>query len=333
MPGTFTHMLVFEDVISELEKDIDCEDLVKMLKENKNYGTLGSIGPDLPYFESVTSTLYFLLTSRTDEPFHLEKWAGQMHSKDPNVLPLKMIEIASKENDFNVSGWDDISRRQWAFIIGFLVHIASDQVIHPYINSIAGQIYRSKESRLKHGECETYLDVVLYNKKKSRRIKDEKLKNWIDVSVRSKRTDPFFSVFFQKAFIDAHGVCPSYWEIKNWFLGLSTVFYFFGIYGRYLDADKDFRRKNENSPKYKEFWLNNNKSGNKPFMDYYRGAVELAVIYAKTANQLYKMNHAQFEDPQRRMFLEIVKNADLTNPLDTNILEDARKAYTKHFGR
>ena len=91
MPGTFTHMLVFEDVISELEKDIDCEDLVKMLKENKNYGTLGSIGPDLPYFESVTSTLYFLLTSRTDEPFHLEKWAGQMHSKDPNVLPLKMI--------------------------------------------------------------------------------------------------------------------------------------------------------------------------------------------------------------------------------------------------
>ena len=166
MPGTFTHMLVFEDVISELEKDIDCEDLVKMLKENKNYGTLGSIGPDLPYFESVTSTLYFLLTSRTDEPFHLEKWAGQMHSKDPNVLPLKMIEIASKENDFNVSGWDDISRRQWAFIIGFLVHIASDQVIHPYINSIAGQIYRSKESRLKHGECETYLDVVLYNKKK-----------------------------------------------------------------------------------------------------------------------------------------------------------------------
>jgi hypothetical protein len=244
-----------------------------------------------------------------------------------------MIEIASKENDFNVPGWDDISRRQWAFIIGFLVHIASDQVIHPYINSIAGQIYRSKKSRLIHGECETYLDVVLYNKKKSRRIKDEKLKNWIDVSVRSKRTDPFFSVFFQKAFIDAHGVCPSYWEIKNWFLGLSTVFYFFGIYGRYLDADKDFRRKNENSPKYKEFWLNNNKSGNKPFMDYYHGAVELAVIYAKTANQLYKMNHAQFEDPQRRMFLEIVKNADLINPLDTNILEDARKAYTKHFGR
>ncbi len=44
------------------------------------------------------------------------------------------------------------------------------------------------------------------------------------------------------------------------------------------------------------------------------------------------MKHDKFEDPQRRMFLEIVKNADLTNPLDTNILEDARKAYLKHFG-
>jgi hypothetical protein len=44
------------------------------------------------------------------------------------------------------------------------------------------------------------------------------------------------------------------------------------------------------------------------------------------------MKHAKFEDPQRHMFLEIVKNADLTNPLDTNILEDAGKAYSKHFG-
>jgi hypothetical protein len=44
------------------------------------------------------------------------------------------------------------------------------------------------------------------------------------------------------------------------------------------------------------------------------------------------MKHAKFEDPHRRMFLEIVKNADLTNPLDTHILEGARKAYSKHFG-
>jgi hypothetical protein len=99
-----------------------------------------------------------------------------------------------------------------------------------------------------------------------------------------------------------------------------------------MNADKDFRNKNENSAKYKEFWLNNGQSGDKSFMDYYLDSVELAAIYAKTANQLFKIKHAQFEDPQRRMFLEIVKNADLTNPLDTNILEGARKAYTKHFG-
>jgi hypothetical protein len=332
MPGTFAHMLIFEDVIAELEKDTNCEELVKLLKENKNYGTLGSVGPDLPNFESITSTLYSQLTSATDQPFHLEKWSGQMHSKDPNVLPLKMIEIAWKENDFNVSGWDDISKRQWAFIIGFLTHIAADQTIHPFINSIAGQIYRSKESRVKHGECEAYQDVVLYTRKKGKRIKHEKLKNWIDVSVRSKRTDPFFSVFIQKAFIEAHSVCPSYWEIKNWFLGLSTVFIIFGFYGSYIDADKDFQSKNEGSEKYKEFWLKNGKSGDRSYMDYYRDAVELASIYAKTANQIYLLNHVQFEDPQRLAFLEIVKNADLTNPLDNNILEGARKAYLKHFG-
>ena len=120
---------------------------------------------------------------------------------------------------------------------------------------------------------------------------------------------------------------------KTGFWVCSTVFYLFGIYGRYMAADNDFRNKNENSPKYKEFWLKNSKSGDKSYMDYYHDAVELAAIYAKTANQLYKMNHAQFEDPQRRMFLEIVKNADLTNPLDPNILDDARKAYSKYFGK
>jgi hypothetical protein len=333
MPGTFAHMFIFEDVIAEIEKDSDCEDLVKLLKENKNYGTLGSLGPDLPTFESVTGTLYSHFTSATDEPFHLEKWSGQLHSKDPNVFPLKMIEIAWKENDFNVPGWDNISKRQWAFIIGFLCHIAADQTIHPFINSIAGQIYRSKESRLKHGEAEAYQDVVLYTKKKGKRIQHEKLKNWIDVSVRSKRTDPFFSVFIQKAFIEAHSVCPSDKEIKNWFRGLSTVFFILGLYGRYIDADKDFRSKNESSEKYKEFWLKNSKSGDKSYMDYYHDAVELASIYAKTGNQLYKMHHAKFGDPQRLMFLEIVKNADLTNPLDDNILADARKAYMKYFGK
>jgi hypothetical protein len=332
MPGTFAHMLIFEDVITEIEKDPDCAALVKLLKENKNYGTLGSVGPDLPTFESVTRTLYSQLTSATNEPFHLEKWSGQLHSKDPNVFPLKMIEIAWKENDFKIHGWDDVSKRQWAFIIGFLTHIAADQSIHPFINSIAGQIYRSKESRVQHGECEAYQDVVLYTIKKGKRIKHEKLKNWIDVSIRSKRTDPFFSVFIQKAFIEAHCVCPSDKEIKNWFRGLSTVFIIFGLYGRYIDAERDFRSKNESSEKYKKFWLKNDQSGDKSYMDYYHNAVELAVIYAKTANQLYNMKHENFDDPQRRMFLEIVKNADLTNPLDTDILEDARKAYLKHFG-
>ena len=332
MPGTFAHMLIFEDVIAELEKDPDCEELVTLLKGNKNYGTLGSVGPDLPTFESITGTLLSQVTSSTDEPFHLEKWSGQLHSKDPNVFPLKMIEIAWKENDFNARGWDDISKRQWAFIIGFLTHIAADQSIHPFINSIAGQIYRSKESRVKHGECEAYQDVVLYTRKKKRRIRDEKLKNWIDVSVRSKRTDPFFSVFIQKSFIESHSVCPSYWEIKSWFRGLSTVFIIFGFYGRYIDAEKDFQSRNESSGKYQEFWLKNDKSDGKSYMDFYHDAVELASIYAKTANQLYKMKNTKFEDPHRRMFLEIVKNADLTNPLDTDILEGARKAYSKHFG-
>ena len=61
-----------------------------------------------------------------------------------------MIEIAWRESDPDDGDWDEIAKKQWAFIIGFLTHMVTDQTIHPYIDKIAGQYYRNKESRTKH---------------------------------------------------------------------------------------------------------------------------------------------------------------------------------------
>jgi hypothetical protein len=101
----------------------------------------------------------------------------------------------------------------------------------------------------------------------------------------------------------------------------------------YKKADADFRTNKENSEKYKEYCLKTPLTTSKSYEDYYNDAVELASLYIKAANKLYEINHADFKDEHRTQFLQIVRNADLRNPLDNNILEEAKKAYSEYYGR
>jgi hypothetical protein len=335
MPGSLAHMLIFEDVLSKFDKDKDCDDdFVTTLKENIKYGRLGSLGPDLPTYESVLKTAITFLLSKYREPAPLEKWSGQLHNKSPNVFPLKMIEIAWRETDLDAEDWDEIAKKQWAFIVGFLTHMAADQSIHPYINKIAGQYYRLKENRLKHIECEVYQDVVLFNNRYQRSILDEKFEHWVNICGESGKTEPYFRIFLQKSFIEAHAIYPSEHDIDSWVRGLLSIYKYAKWIGLpYKEAANDFQRHKENSEKYKEYWLGHKVMEGLSYKDYYNTAVELASIYARAAYQLYAINHINFEDKHRRQFLQIVINADLANPLDNDILIDAKKAYSKYFGR
>jgi hypothetical protein len=212
--------------------------------------------------------------------------------------------------------------------------MAADQTIHPYIDKIAGQYYRNKESRTKHTECEIYQDVVLFNNKHKKSILNENFETWVNTGAESGKTEPYFRVFLQKSFIETHAIYPSETEIENWVRGLLFVYKFAKRFGLpYKYADIDFRTHKEKSEKYKEYWLNTILTTNKSYEDYYTNAVELAAIYCKAANKLFEINHADFKDEHRRQFLKIVRNADLTNPLDNHILEDAKNAYSEFYGR
>ena len=331
MPASVAHMLIFDDVLSEIEKDKDFEELVKVLKDNLNYGHLGSIGPDLPYYQGVINTAIHFAISKNTKPAPIEKWSGQLHSKNPNIFPLKMIEIAWRETDLEAEEWDEIAKKQWAFIVGFLTHIAADQIIHPYVNTIAGQYYRDKENRNKHMECEAFQDVVLFYNTLKKSIFEEDLKKWVDISTEEKNIQQYFRMFLEKSFIEAHATHPSEKDIKKWNSGLSFIYSVMKYFGPYKDANTEFQKNRENSTKYKEFWLSKGPTGDKTYQDYYREAVELASIYVKAAYQLYKINHIDFKDEHRRKFLKIVINADLTNPLDNDILKDAKNAFTEYF--
>lgn len=332
MPGSVAHMLIFEDTLSKLENDNDCGELVKMIKENMNYARLGSLGPDLPYYDGILKTAISFLLSRSFLPVPIEKWSGQLHSREPNRFPLKMIEIAWRETALDEGEWDEIAKKQWAFIIGFLTHLAADQIIHPYIDKIAGQYYRNKTSQRKHTECEIYQDVVLFNNKFKKSIRGVNFDTWVNPGTKSGKTEPYFRVFLQKSFIEAHAVCPSEHEIENWVRGLLFVYKWGKKVGiPYKKSDIDYRTYKENSLKYKEYWLSTGLVKNKSYEDYFKNAVELASIYIKAANKLYDINHDDFKDELRERFSKIISNADLTNPLDTNILEDSKNAYSEYY--
>lgn len=331
MPGSVAHMLIFEAALSELDNDSVCGDLVGMLKENLNYGRLGSIGPDLPYFNGILRTTASFLLSDYYTPEPIERWGDLLHSKTPNLFPLTMIEIAWRETDPDDQEWDVIAKKQWAFIIGYLTHVAADQMIHPYVNKISGNYYRDKEKRVKHLDCELYQDVVLFNNRYKKSIVDENLDTWINIHTKSGKTEPHFRRFLQKSFKETYAIFPTGNDIENWNRGLSFIQKWAKLIGLpYGKADADFRTNKENSENYKEYCLNTPLTTNKSYESYYNDAVELALLYIRAANKLYEINHTDFKDELRTQFLTIVRNADLRNPLDNNILENAKKAYSEH---
>ena len=164
MPASIAHMLISKRVREELTKIDSYADFSNYLQENERYMELGALGPDLPYYESTLKAGFNLLTDSSDKPMAVDQWSYQLHSKSPNIFPLKLIEIAWREANPEFDDWELDDQQKFAFTCGFLTHIAADQIIHPLVNKVAGPYYKSGDHRKIHRQCEVYQDVVLYQK-------------------------------------------------------------------------------------------------------------------------------------------------------------------------
>ena len=94
----------------------------------------------------------------------IDQWSYQLHSKTPNIFPLKLIEIAWREANPEFPEWEEDDLQKFAFTCGFLTHMAADQIIHPLVNKVAGPYYKSGDHRKVHRQCEVYQDVAIYQK-------------------------------------------------------------------------------------------------------------------------------------------------------------------------
>ncbi|MDH5637705.1 MAG: zinc dependent phospholipase C family protein [Nitrospinota bacterium] len=349
MPSNIAHMLIARMARKKLiadAQDSNDQTLLEFVRDKldtegkKVFMELGSVGPDLPYYENLAKGLKDILFSRSDKPLGVDQWSYQLHSRDPNVFPLKMIEIAWKETDMDMTDWEDTDEAQandylkLAFICGYLTHMAADQIIHPVVNKIAGPYYKTTPAREEHRACEIYQDVVLYQTKQQEmelgEFEQAKFNKWCDLIPRpwtGRNTEDWFRYFIQKTYVEAHAMAPEAESVESWVDGILVLMRLANVRGPFMDAYADYKDSGNgaNSDKYKKYILLNTieKPDGADYFAYIENAVELASVYIKAAHKMFELKG--LNDESRNRFKSVVRNADLGSPLEEDILATAKK--------
>ncbi|MBN2183213.1 MAG: zinc dependent phospholipase C family protein [Sedimentisphaerales bacterium] len=342
MPANITHMLIAHKALKTLKnKGIDeyteFANLLDDSAEEKNcraYVNLGSVGPDLYYYSKMSSSVKDMIKEGFVQAKGVTPWSYHLHSYKPNELPLKLVEIIFRDvvrNNGKVM-LDVNDHRKLAYIAGHLTHIAADQIIHPVVNNVAGPYYRSGENRKKHRECEVFQDYFLYSEVYRLEEKtgskydffEQDFNKWADCvrGMTFKNAEDWFRYFLQRGFVETYSASPSEDDIENSVDNLLLVLKVCQQVGPYKKADKEYRKDKENSKMYQEYIKNVD------YIRFYRLAVELAVVYLIALYEIYFVlrQGKDFTKGHKKRFLRIVRDADLSCPLEQNIFEKASAA-------
>jgi hypothetical protein len=325
MPANIAHMVICNKAVKVLEDGGEYQQFIDILdsQKYKSYLNLGSVGPDLSYYGSKTAGVYNLIVKKSDKPLGVDGWSYFLHSKEPNQFPLTLTELTWKDTKWDEQEWKDEDIPKFAFTCGYLSHLAADQIIHPMVNKIAGPYYRKGESRSIHRECEIYQDVALFHTVyPSEDFMKRKFHGWVDINPGSHvNTEDWLRYLIQRAFAECHSVHPEEKNVEDWVDGILFTLRIMKVpFSPYRKAYKEFKKNGLNGEKFKKYFSN--------YMDLFFDAVELTSIYWKGLFELYEPtdNVLEISEPMRKRFRDIVRNADLSSPLEKDILEKAKKA-------
>lgn len=140
MPFENTHLFLADKVQQALPND----DVALVLKEHLDYYYIGSIFPD---------TLFF-----TREE-NLSRVAFRLHGDDGQPTNRFAFDVLDRSRETE-------SRRDFAFIAGFLTHCAADITFHPIVFYISGYMPNAPEQARKrtsflHWQYETLIDQLM----------------------------------------------------------------------------------------------------------------------------------------------------------------------------
>jgi hypothetical protein len=354
MPANIAHMVIAHNALTLL-KDRGFKELAEFAallddpaKDSlcQAYVNLGSIGPDLYYYVNMAQSAKEMLLEGFVDAAGVTPWSYHLHSQKPNQFPLRLSEIL-----FQDAVWADgqitldaNDHRKLAYIAGHLSHIAADQIIHPLVNRIAQPYYRSGANRKKHRQCEVFQDYFLYeevyrekrDQAQGRRGKarysffEQDFRAWVDIVPRwtTRNTEDWFRYFLQRGFAETYGVFPTEDEIENSVDNLLLVLRVCKVQGPYKEAQREYEQSGPNGAMYREY------IAEPDYLTYYGQAVRLSAAYIAALYEVYAILAAgrDFGDPQKKRFRDIVRDADLSCPLEKDILPKARERLVSGRG-
>lgn len=347
MPASVAHMVIAHKALQRLEHS-DVEGLAafaRMLDDKdglyRTYMNLGSIGPDLYYYANMAQSAKDMLLDGFVQATGVTPWSYHLHSCRPSEFPLNLCAVLFSDVvwDGDDVVLDDDDMRKLAYIAGHLTHIAADQIIHPLVNRIAQPYYRDGKNRKKHRECEVFQDYFLYEEvyraerqRRRGRARDkydffkQDFNKWVDCIPKrttARNTEEWFRYFLQRGFVETYGTFPAEDMIESSVDNLLLVLRTCKLFGPYKKAAEDYERHGVDSKMYRQYILESDYAG------HYEQAVRLSAVYITALYEVYEVLRAGGDFAERKKrFLAIVSGADLSCPLQRDLLDKACAALS-----
>ncbi len=321
MPSSIAHILIAHNAYKKLSKDFP--HIGELIINKSNHFRLGSLGPDLPSYRKknlIKAALQQLLV----RPFvdlaqpQQEDASFFFHSTRPNLFPYYIMEmnLAFAELKKNQLIKQDFNNATFVFTLGFVSHIAADQVIHRLVREITGPYYRSLEISQKHSICEVHQDIFLfYELYPDRTFSKIIASDSINIKKFGFEYDRFCNLI-SLAISKAGYPKLLTKDIDAWIDGIIFAFDMMDNIGPYVKAFESYNKNKNNleqSNEYKLYFRNTENGFN--YMQYYDNAVKLSVEYMKEIVRLWEKPDFSFESFIN--YQKIIKPEDLTSPFAT----------------
>jgi hypothetical protein len=327
MPANIAHILIANKAYDEIKNDSTMAEISEQILSKNNHFYLGSLGPDLPSYKTsklIEAALNQLLVRPfvSDTNPQEEDASFFLHSTRPNLFPFYLLEtnLSYAEIKDDKSDKKEFNLASFVFTLGYVSHIAADQIIHRLVREIVGPYYRSLEISQKHSECEVHQDIFLfYELFPNRTFSKSVQKELVNINKFGFEYDQFcnmLSLSISKAGYKKINKD----DIEGWFNGIKITFDLMDNIGPYVSALKNYDQQKNNMkefPLYKKYFRDESKKFD--YMTYFNKAVQLSVKYMKEIIRIWQ--NPDFSYNNFVQYQKIIQPEDLTSPFRSNLLD------------
>jgi hypothetical protein len=162
MPKELTHILFADALVGDLDQ-AGRKQLVMLLRHHR---------PTLHFGSIATDTLFYKLTIPLIDRDYAP-WGEIIHGGEGEDTGTPIREMLSRlqssptnDKPANDEPANDEDDARFAFVCGFLTHMALDIVFHPWVYAVSGPYYhpdpdRQADSQMRHRLIESWLDLLM----------------------------------------------------------------------------------------------------------------------------------------------------------------------------